>query len=71
MIDCLCKKLFNLQALFTGNAKVPMSQSGMWLIAFVRKHYIPEGGQNISTAKCDTILRMTPFMYIYKGDSIC
>ena len=35
------------------------------IIAFVRKHYIPEGGQNISTAKCDTNLRMTPFMYIY------
>ena len=28
-------------------------------------NYIPEGGQNISTAKCDTNLRMTPFMYIY------
>ena len=35
------------------------------VIAFVRKHYTPEGGQNISTAKCDTNLRMTPFMYIY------
>ena len=35
------------------------------IIAFVRKHYIPEGGQNISTAECDTNLRMTPFMYIY------
>ena len=35
------------------------------LIAFVRKHYIPEGGQNISTAEFDTNLRMTPFMYIY------
>ena len=26
------------------------------IIAFVRKHYIPEGGQNISTAECDTNL---------------
>ena len=32
---------------------------------WVRKHYIPEGGPNISTAKCDTNLRSTPFMYIY------
>ena len=35
------------------------------IIAFVRKHYIPEGGPNISTAKSDSNLRATPSMYIY------
>ena len=38
------------------------------VVAFVRKHYIPEGGQNISAAMCDTNLRATPYMHIL-GDS--
>ena len=42
--------------------KIVINVSTVLVISFVRKHYIPEGGQNISTAKCDTNLRA---IYIY------
>ena len=48
-----------------------MTHDSVSIIAFIRKHYIPEGGSKYQYCEIPYPSEITPFMYIYiyQGDS--